>query len=88
MANPLDRPLEDVIAHTIVADLMGDDTAIRDPVDFARRAALDGFRQGVELAGKVVAEMAADHEHAGEPETAAVLREAAGQIRTLPKDVP
>ena len=88
MGNPLDRPLEDVIAHTIVADLMGDDTVIRDPVDFARRAALDGFRQGIELAGKIVAEMAADHEHGGEHEKAAVLREAAGQIRSLPQDLP
>jgi hypothetical protein len=32
------HPLEDVIAHTTVADLMGDDTVIRDPVD----SALDG----------------------------------------------
>lgn len=86
--NPLDRPLEDVIAHTIVADLMGDDTTIREPEDFAVRAALDGFRQGVELAAKVVAEMAADHDHAGEEAVTAVLREAVLQIRTLPKDLP
>jgi hypothetical protein len=80
MANPLDRPLEDVIAHTIVADLMGDDTVIRDPVDFARRAALDGFRQGVALAAQVVGEMAADHD-------SELLREAVEQIRTLPEAV-
>ena len=88
MGNPLDRPLEDVIAHTIVADLMGDDTDIRDPVDFARRAALDGFRQGVALAGKIVAKMSDDHAFAGEEAKVSVLRETVEQIGTLPKDVP
>ena len=44
--------------------------------DFARRAALDGFRQGVELA----AEMAADH-------GSDLLAEAVEQIRTLPGDM-
>ncbi len=30
MGNPLDRPLEDVVAHTIVAALMGNDMFIHD----------------------------------------------------------
>ena len=91
--NPLDRPLEDVVAHTIVADLMGDDLFVLDPQDLARRAALDGFRQGITLAAKVVAEMAADHEKAGLadaywPVKVEVLREAERQILTLPEDLP
>ena len=49
MANPLDRLLEDVISHTIVADLMGDDTVIRDPVD----SALDG-EMAKHAGGKVI----------------------------------
>ena len=79
--NPLDRKLEDVVAHTIVADLMRDDVFILDPVDFARRAALDAFRQGIALSAKIVAEMAAD-------EDSERLREAERQILTLPQDVP
>jgi len=47
--NPLDHPLEDLIAHTIVADLMGDDTVIRDPVD----SALDG-EMAKHSGGKVI----------------------------------
>ena len=31
MGNPLDRPHEDVIVHTIVADLMGGDMFIYNP---------------------------------------------------------
>ena len=35
--NPLDGPLEDVIAHTIVADLMGGDMFIYNSVDLASK---------------------------------------------------
>ena len=81
LTNPLDRKLEDVVAQTIVADLMGDDVFVIDPQDFARRAALDAFRQGIALAAKIVAEMAAD-------EDSERLREAERQILTLPGDPP
>ena len=37
MGNLLDRPYEDVVAHTIVAALMGDDMFIHDPVDLASK---------------------------------------------------
>jgi len=61
---------------------------VLDRRDLARRAALEGFGQAIDLAGRTLEEMAADHEHAGEYGKAAVLREAAEQIRTLPKDLP
>ncbi len=65
----------------MVADLQGDTVFVLDPVDFARRAALDGFRQGIALAAKIVAEMAAD-------EDSGLLREAVKQIASLPTDLP
>jgi hypothetical protein len=37
MGNPLDRSHEDVVAHTIVAALMGDDMFIHNPVDSASK---------------------------------------------------
>ena len=61
---------------------------ILDPVDFARRAALDAFRQGIALAAKIVGEMAADHAHGGDKAGAKALREAQVQIATLPEDRP
>ena len=54
---------------------------VLDRRDLAKRAALDGFRQGIALAAQVVSEMAADHD-------SELLREAVEQIRTLPDDVP
>jgi hypothetical protein len=61
---------------------------VLDRRDLARRAALEGFRQAIELAAKIVAEMAADYQQAGHDAKAAVLREAVEQIRTSPGDVP
>ena len=60
---------------------MGDGVFVLDPMDFARRAALDAFRQGIGLAAQTVAEMAAD-------EDSELLREAERQILTLPDDLP
>jgi hypothetical protein len=85
--NPLDKPLEEAVADTIASDLIDGNVHVLDRRDLARRAALEGFRRGVELAAKIVAEMADDHEQAGEAEKAAVLREAVEQVRTLPSDV-
>ena len=79
--NPLDKPLEEAVADTIVSDLIDGNVHVLDRRDLARRAALEGFRQAIELAAKIVAEMAADH---GDK----LLEEAVLQIRTLPKDVP
>jgi hypothetical protein len=60
---------------------LGGDVFVLDPIDLARRAALDGFRQRVALAARIVAEMAAD-------EDSDLLREAERQILTLPNDMP
>ena len=86
--NPLDQPLEEAVADTIASDLIDGNIHVLDRRDLARRAALEGFRQAIELVTMVVGEMTADHEQAGEAEKAAVLREAVEQIRTLPHDVP
>ena len=51
------------------------------PVLTSRRAALEGFRQGMKLADKVAAEVAADH-------GSDLLEEAGKQIRTVPQDLP
>jgi hypothetical protein len=75
--NPLDKPLEE----TVVSALIDGNVHVLDRRDLARRAALEGFRQAIELAAKIVAEMAADH---GDK----LLEEAVLQIRTLPGDVP
>ena len=85
--NPLDKPLEEAVADTIASDLIDGNVHVLDRRDLAGRAALEGFRRGVELAAKIVVEMADDHEQAGEAEKAAVLREAVEQVRTLPSDV-
>ena len=79
--NPLDKPLEDVVADAIASDLIDGNVVVLDRRDLAKRAALDGFRQGIALAAQVVGEMAADHD-------SELLREAVEQIRTLPDDVP
>lgn len=50
--------------------------------------ALAGLQQAIELAARIVGEMAADHSHTGDQAEAAVLREAVEQVRTLPGDVP
>ena len=78
--DPLDTPLEDLVSLSI-ADAWTEGVYVLDRRDLARRAALDGFRQGIELAAKVVAEMQADH-------GSDLLAEAVLQIRSLPKDVP
>ena len=54
---------------------------VLDRRDLAKRAALDGFRQGIALAVQAVGEMAADH-------GSDLLEEAVERIRTLPDDVP
>jgi hypothetical protein len=79
--NPLDKPLEDAVADAIVSDLIDGNVVVLDRRDLAKRAARDGFRQGIALAAQVVGEMAADHD-------SELLREAVEQIRTLPDDVP
>jgi hypothetical protein len=61
---------------------------VLDRHDRAVRAAREGVRQALNLAARIVGEMAADHEEAGEEAEAEVLHEAVEQIRTLPKDVP
>ena len=86
--NPLAKPLEDAVADAIASDLIDGNLVVLDRRDLAKRAALDGFRQGLALAAQIVGEMAADHAQAGEHERARVLREAVGQIRTLPMDLP
>ena len=86
--NPLDTPLEEAVADTIAVDLIEGKVHVLDRRDLARRAALEGFRQGLALAEKIVGEMAADHEQAGEEAEAEVLHEAVEQIRTMLKDVP
>ena len=78
--NPLDTPLLEAMAASIASDLIDGSVHVLDRRDLARRAALEGFRQAIELAAKIVAEMAADH---GDM----LLDEAVLQIRTLPKDV-
>ena len=79
--NPLDKPLEDAVADAIASDLVDGNLVVLDRRDLAKRAALDGFRQGIALAAQVIGEMAADHD-------SELLREAVEQIRTLPDDVP
>ena len=64
--SPLDKPLEDAVADSITVDLIDGSVHVLDRRDLARRAALEGFRQAIELVVMVVNEMAADHEHAGE----------------------
>ena len=85
--NPLDKPLE-AVADTIASALIDGSLHVLDRRDLARRAALEGFRQSVDVAARVVGEMAADHEHAGDEAKADVLREAVQQIKTLLRDVP
>ena len=86
--DPRDLPIEEAVALAIATDLIDGNIHVLDRRDLARRAALEGFRQAIELVAMVVGEMTADHEQAGEAEKAAVLREAVEQIRTLPHDVP
>jgi hypothetical protein len=54
---------------------------VLDRRDLVRRAALDGFQQGIALAAQVVGEMATDHD-------SELLREAVEQVRSLPKALP
>ena len=57
--NPLDVPLEEAVAEAVDEELTSGIVYVIDRRDLARRAALDGFRQGIALAAKIVAEMAA-----------------------------
>ena len=86
--NPLDKPLLEAKAVSIASDLIDGSVHILDRRDLAVRAAREGIRQTLNLAARIVGEMAADHEQAGEHEKAAALREAARQIETLPNDLP
>jgi hypothetical protein len=81
MGNPLDRPLEDVVADAIASDLIDGNLVVLSRRDLARHAALDGFQQGVALAAQNVGEMAADH-------GSDLLHEAVEQITSLPGDLP
>jgi hypothetical protein len=75
--NPLDKPLEEAVADAIASDLNDSSLHVLDPRDIARRAAKEGFRQGVDLSARTVGEMAADHD-------SDILSEAAKQKRTRP----
>jgi hypothetical protein len=86
--SPLDKPLEEAVADAIASDLIDGNVHVLDRRDLARRAAREGIRQAIDLAAQTLREMAADHEHAGEFDRAAALREGAKQIRGLPKDLP
>ena len=89
--NPLDKPLEAAVADAIASDLIDGNLVILDRRDLAKRAARDGFRQGIALAAQVVGEMAADHDSELLREAVEQIRtlpEAVEQIRTLPDDVP
>jgi hypothetical protein len=86
--NPLDKPLEEAVLEAIALELTAGNVFVLDRFDLARRAAMEGFLQGIALAEKILGEMAADHEHAGERDKAALLHEAAEQVRTLPEDLP
>ena len=86
--NPLDTPLLDAMATSIASDLIDGTLHVLDRRDLAERAAREGIRQTVDLAGQVLEEMAADRAQAGEPEKAAALREGAKQVRRLPGDLP
>jgi hypothetical protein len=85
---PLDQPLEEAVADTIASDLIDGNIHVLNRRDLARRAAMEGFRQAIELVTMVVGEMAADHEQGGDRAGTAALREAEHQIRTLPADLP
>ena len=86
--NPLDTPLLEAMAASIASDLIDGSVHVLDRRDLAVRAAREGIRQTIDLARRVLEEMAADHEHAGEAANAVILYEAAEQIRRLPKDLP
>jgi len=79
--NPFDNPLEEAVADAIVSDLIDGNVVVLDRRDLVRRAALDGFQQGIALAAQVVGEMATDHD-------SELLREAVEQVRSLPKALP
>ena len=53
--NPLDKPLVEAVADTIASDLIDGAVHVLDRRDLARRAALEGFRQGIDLAARTVA---------------------------------
>jgi hypothetical protein len=48
--NPLDKPLEEAVADAIASDLIDGNVVVLDRRDLAKRAALNGFRQGIALA--------------------------------------
>jgi phage tail sheath protein FI len=60
--NPLDKPLEDAVADAVTVDLIDGNVVALDRRDLARRAALEGFRQAIDLSRRTLDEMAADHE--------------------------
>ncbi len=86
--NPLDKPLEEAVADTIASDLVDGNVHVLGRNDLARHAALEGFRQGIALAEKIVGEMADDHAVAGEEAQAEILREAVEQIKMAPGELP
>ena len=88
MWRPPQNPLEEAAADTIAAELTGGKVYVLDRRNLAKRAALDTLRQAVDLSARAVAEMAADHERAGDQASAAALREVQWQIRTPPADLP
>jgi hypothetical protein len=62
--------------------LIDGNLVVLDRRDLAKRAALDGFRQGIAPAAQVVGERAAAEENSD------LLREVERQIMTLPDDLP
>jgi hypothetical protein len=86
--NPLDTPLLEAMAASIASDLIDGSVHVPDRRGLAVRAAREGIRQTIDLARRTLEEMADDHAFADEEGKAAVLREAAEQISTLPDNLP
>ena len=82
-----DLKLEEAAVEAIAERLTGGQVLVLKRRDLAKRAALEGFKQALALAEKVVAQMAIDHELAGDTNGAAALREAVIQIRISPSDL-
>jgi hypothetical protein len=83
--NPLDTPLLEAMAASIASDLIDGSVHVPDRRGLAVR---EGIRQTIDLARRTLEEMADDHAFADEEGKAAVLREAAEQISTLPHSLP
>ena len=86
--NPLDKPLEEAVADQIASNPVDGNVHVLGRRGLARPAALEGFREGIALAERIIGEMADDYGSIGEEKKAEALRDAAEQISTLPGDLP